>query len=301
MEEVIINTENIMGINKSLNTMITVLKKYQQSALGDSFSEVFSTSLYKSLLPISQTFNQDYCTRILENMKKSFVPLMGIYSNEEYSKILKNIIGINIDFQKTISAFARQQEEILKTKEWSKIMQESFSDFSNISSLYRTCLQDIKIGEVYKILDQRDSCETLSEEPLTEAQKQEVSECFQNDLNNGNCKGFQAKIHDWVEKQKREYYLLYMIVILFLAPYFQQYVALPIMTKVVSYVRELPDKASDVVEKVEKGLKGIATEEQPYWIKITWEDSSGEKKTGWIAKRNIYFSEEEETKETNNK
>ena len=115
-------------------------------------------------------------------------------------------------------------------------------------------------------------------------------------MSNGNCKGFQAKIHDWVERQKREYYLLYMIVILFLAPYFEQYVALPIMTKVVSYVRELPDKTSDIIEKVEEGIKGVATEEEPYWIKITWEDSSGEKKTGWIAKRNVYFDKEEENK-----
>ena len=81
-----------------------------------------------------------------------------------------------------------------------------------------------------------------------------------------------------------------------LSEYGEQYVALPIMTKVVSYVRELPDKTSDIIEKVEEGIKGVATEEEPYWIKITWEDSSGEKKTGWIAKRNVYFDKEEENK-----
>lgn len=297
MEELEINTEDIVGINESLNIMVTAIKKYQKLILGNSYSEIFSTKLYKSLLPLSQTFNQEYYARALENIKKSFAPLMGTYNSEEYAKMLKNLVGVNTDFQKAISAFTKQQEEILGTQEWSKILQESLSDFSNISSLYRKCLQGIKVEDIYDgILNKRDFCESVSEEPLTEEQKKEVSECFQNDLSNGNCKGFQAKIHDWVERQKREYYLLYMIVILFLAPYFEQYVALPIMTKVVSYVRELPDKTSDIIEKVEEGIKGVATEEEPYWIKITWEDSSGEKKTGWIAKRNVYFDKEEKNK-----
>lgn len=298
MEEFIRNTENIVGLNESLTKMIMAIKRNQKGILGNSHSEIFNTKLYKSLFPMSQVFNQEDYTKALENMKKSFAPLMGIYNSEEYAKMLKNLVGINTDFQKAISVFVKQQEEITKTQEWSKVLKESLLDFSNISSLYRKCLQDIKVEDIYdEILNKKDSGENVLEEPLTEEQKKEVSECFQNDLSNGNCKGFQSKIHDWVERQKREYYILYMIVILFLAPYFEQYVALPITTKVVSYVRELPDKASDIIEKVEKGFKGVATEKEPYWVKITWEDSSGEKRSGWIAKRNIYLGKEENKSE----
>ena len=112
MEELEINTEDIVGINESLNIMVTAIKKYQKSILGNSYTEIFSAKLYKSLLPLSQTFNQEYYARALENIKKSFAPLMGTYNSEEYAKMLKNLVGINTDFQKTISAFAKQQEEI---------------------------------------------------------------------------------------------------------------------------------------------------------------------------------------------
>ena len=121
MEELEINTEDIVGINESLNIMVTAIKKYQKLILGNSYSEIFSTKLYKSLLPLSQTFNQEYYARALENIKKSFAPLMGTYNSEEYAKMLKNLVGVNTDFQKAISAFTKQQEEILGTQEWSKI------------------------------------------------------------------------------------------------------------------------------------------------------------------------------------
>lgn len=46
MEELEINTEDIVGINESLNIMVTAIKKYQKLILGNSYSEIFIIKTY---------------------------------------------------------------------------------------------------------------------------------------------------------------------------------------------------------------------------------------------------------------
>ena len=64
------------------------------------------------------------------------------------------------------------------------------------------------------------------------------------------------------------------------------------MTRAMSYIRELPNKTSNIVESIGERVCCRVIEEAPYWVKVTWEEN-GIEKTGWIAKRNIYHMDNE--------
>lgn len=61
-----------------------------------------------------------------------------------------------------------------------------------------------------------------------------------------------------------------------------------------SNVKELPEKASKVLDKLEKGAMALITENTNYYYKVTYTGKNGEVKEEYVAKRNLKIIEEQE-------
>lgn len=88
--------------------------------------------------------------------------------------------------------------------------------------------------------------------------------------------------------------ILKFFIALFVIPYLQENVGLPVATQVMSNVKELPEKASKVLDKLEKGAMALITENTNYYYKVTYTGKNGEVKEEYVAKRNLKIIEEQE-------
>lgn len=216
----------------------------------------------------------DIYSKELKNFYKKFKIRKEIYSMLSKSKKYKDI-NFDIDF-------AIDWDDILleTNKNKNKNKKLSLIEIANL-------MNNIMIESLFNS-DKIDN--DLTQEDC------EVSKCLQEDLQNGNNKGFQERSYNWTEKQKRKYYFWYIIIILllniFILPYLQEKGS-EVMTRIESWIRKNPDKKGEVIEVIEDNTRCTVLEDIPYWIKIKWEEN-GVEKTGWIAKRNIYYIKEDE-------
>lgn len=109
--------------------------------------------------------------------------------------------------------------------------------------------------------------------------------------------GFQEKIYNWTEKKKRQYYIVY-IVILFLfgnivLPYFQENIGKKVMAWSVAHVRELPEMAGKCITNLKEEVEAMIIENCPYYYKVSFIDENGEQKEGYVSKRSVKLIEVE--------
>lgn len=84
---------------------------------------------------------------------------------------------------------------------------------------------------------------------------------------------------------------------IFIVPYLQENVGLPVMTYVVSNVKELPEKGAKIVAQLKKNIEATIIENTNYYYKVTFTDEDGVQREGYVAKRNLKIIEESETEE----
>ena len=68
----------------------------------------------------------------------------------------------------------------------------------------------------------------------------------------------------------------------------------PVMTKVVSCVKQAPEKGAEIICRLKDGIQAIITENTNYYYKVKFTDENGVEREGYVAKKNLRVIEEEE-------
>ncbi|MEI3521727.1 MAG: hypothetical protein V8Q40_12050 [Anaerosacchariphilus sp.] len=120
-----------------------------------------------------------------------------------------------------------------------------------------------------------------------------------------NPKGFQARVSEWTEKKKVQFFiawqLIYFVYANFFQPYLVEKIGIPVTTYVVSNVKELPEKGAKIVGQIQENIEAIIVENTNYYYKITFTDENGETKEGYVAKRNLKIVENKKEENDNEK
>ena len=150
--------------------------------------------------------------------------------------------------------------------------------------------------------------ESLQEENISEnveletdfASEQEIQDTINDQMN--NPVGFQERVANWAAEKYKKYFIVINFWLLtwgiFIQPYLQENVGLPVMTYVASDVKELPEKGDKIVTRLKKNIEATIIKNTNYYYKVTFIDEDGVRKEGYVAKRNLKIIEEPETEET---
>lgn len=128
------------------------------------------------------------------------------------------------------------------------------------------------------------------------ADEQELQEALEEESTDQD-KFFQ-RIKNWAEEKKMKYniykFIMLFVVNVFLLPYLQENVGKPVMTKVVSCVKQAPEKGAEIICRLKYGIQAIITENTNYYYKVKFTDENGVEREGYVAKKNLRVIEEEE-------
>lgn len=162
---------------------------------------------------------------------------------------------------------------------------------SVIYSLSQFLLQSIKDIDLSQFIDN-----ALEEEfDNSEEFEQAFIEQIENPI------GFQERFANWVDEKKRKYFIYCLIIFhlwtIFFQPYLQDKIGRPVMARIESTVKELPEKKSKVVCHIGQGTEMIITENVNYYYKVSFVNENGVAYEGYVAKRNIELLRETDDKE----
>lgn len=126
-----------------------------------------------------------------------------------------------------------------------------YSDWFSVSSDFNEAINNI-ISVAYDISQSYSSNTDASDQEKLETQflnQEEVVEAFIEHAE--NPVKFQQRVAKWAEEKWNEYklfaYIITFILSNFVQPYFQQEVGMPVMSYVVSNVKEIPEKTGKVI------------------------------------------------------
>lgn len=173
---------------------------------------------------------------------------------------------------------------------------DQFNGYKNIAEAlnsYRP-VKDV-IDSVYSSLDLDDEEENVAELETDFADEQELQDALEEEFTDENK--FAKRIKSWA-KEKIKKYQIYKIVLsillnVFIYPYLGEYVGKPVMTKVVSIVKEAPEKGAEIIYRLKDGVQAIIMENTNYYYKVKFTDENGVEREGYVAKKNLKVIEEE--------
>ena len=153
---------------------------------------------------------------INQRLRETIASFLSLYSNKVFADFTKNMRSINEQLKESLWTSYSFQLDELKIK---TVINESMSDLLrayDFAKVSENLLQGIDVHRLQMIVD---NYELKTEDfgimgELTPEEGDDVAQCLQQDLQNGDNKGFQRKAYDWTENQKKKYYLLYTIIML---------------------------------------------------------------------------------------
>lgn len=278
MDKLTVAAKVIQAQYNAINT------KSLQQALQAQMKAISINSTYQQIL--EKRYNNNSLAYIQGlnkfELQKDIDKIYGNANSIKWENIFKQIKKIN---EMTLPAFSSYKEAFQKLK-------TIYSSFSYISELVKSA--ELEIQKQNEALQRKENTETAfinNEQLFTNEEFEEcVIEADEKPLK------FQERFANWSEEKKKQWKIAYMtlkiILSIFILPYLQQYIGLPVMTRVVSSVKELPKKAAPIIDRIEKDFKVVVTENTNYYYKINYIDENGERKEGYVNKRNVKFIEE---------
>ncbi len=294
-----------VAIEKSMTKMLESSKGLSNS-LAVAVNEIMKSNA---------KYSQDRMVEFTEAMRKTMAPYVKIntayLTNSTFSNLMKNTMESlvesfkvyeKIDISKSARVMAESMNEISKsiaTEQLRQLQQIDFSTmFADIIS-ESTSFSEI-LGDAYDVVRDEDEenigkSELFTEEEMREALSEQMT----------NPKGFQARVSEWTEKKKVQFFiawqLIYFVYANFFQPYFVEKIGMPVTTYVVSNVKELPEKGAKIVGQIQENIEAIIVENTNYYYKITFTDENGETKEGYVAKRNLKIVENKKEENDNEK
>ena len=294
-----------VAIEKSMTKVLESSKRLSNS-LAVAVNEIMKNNA---------KYSQDRMVEFTEAMRKTMTPYVKIntayLTNSTFSNSMKNTMESlvesfkvyeKIDISKSARVMAESMNEISKsiaTEQLRQLQQIDFSTmFADIIS-ESTSFSEI-LGDAYDVVRDEDEENIGKSELFTE---EEIREALSEQMT--NPKGFQARVSEWTEKKKVQFFiawqLIYFVYANFFQPYFVEKIGMPVTTYVVSNVKELPEKGAKIVGQIQENIEAIIVENTNYYYKITFTDENGETKEGYVAKRNLKIVENKKEENDNEK
>ena len=220
-----------------------------------------------------------YNSDIAEGMKSAMSGYAGMAEQLNYSSVYQNIAGL-LDSYGSIKDVVDSIYSSLPLE-----------DYGDENEEYATYEYDNEENIVRESAENKDS-----ELEIDFADEQELQEALEEE-NTAQDKFFK-RIKNWAEEKKKKYkiykFIIFVLVNVFLLPYLQENVGKPVMTKVVSCVKQAPEKGAEIICRLKDGIQAIITENTNYYYKVKFTDENGVEREGYVAKKNLRVIEEEE-------
>lgn len=212
---------------------------------------------------------------------------------------IANVTAVNLEFRDYSKQFNSLSESLLKVYEPLKINEASIraamgitvsipshseltAGFANIAN---------NLSSIATAIYEESEEEEISELETDFSSNEELQEAIIEQTENPI--GFQERVANWAESKKKKYCIainvLKLFLTLFIVPYLQEYIGVPVTAKTVACVREFPEKASKLIADIKEDIEATIIENVPYYYKITFIDENGEEKEGYVSKRSVKF------------
>lgn len=222
--------------------------------------------------------------------------MISIYE-QTYEKTISAYV--NSGLSDTIKIFAQQMNKIISQTDLSNslrlILHSIDSFYKNVDSPQLDQLRSIDFSSLHKITDI--AMETLKDSSVNDDQvpehieftNSEVYESLEEQMS--HPKKFQERAYEWTEEKKREWFVLWKVIAiicsLFVMPCLQKFVGDPVVSYVVSKVKNSPKKDAEIIGIMNAGDHAIIIANINYYYKISFTDDDGEQQEGYVAKRNL--------------
>ena len=306
LSEMTLDTSALIGAAGLMSSRMAELwKGYENVDISKSASAVLKAAY--TPFEVSESYKQS-----MESFKEIGRQFSAINMAEEYRRSLDSIQNIakslmsvtTIDTARSIQNLQESMKLFTDSVIAEQISQLESIDYSKIFS---QTLQ--KNGTFKEAVDA--AYESLQEENISEnveletdfASEQEIQDTINDQMN--NPVGFQERVANWAAEKYKKYFIVINFWLLtwgiFIQPYLQENVGLPVMTYVASDVKELPEKGAKIVAQLKENIEATIIENTNYYYKVTFTDEDGVQREGYVAKRNLKIIKEPEAEETEEK
>ena len=294
-----IDTSNIIPAEETLKSIAETMKLYKSisanisAGLGEMMKafSVYSQLNYNGIAESFRTTMESYTKLNLSYLSSGMLADSIHNSFQELSKSFR--IFQQLDVSESVKAIEESMNVLSKSLAIEQINQLQQIDFSSIFA-------DI-IPRVSSLSDIVDTAYTRVQEEVEECDvndiftEEEIQEALQEHVENPIK--FQERVANWTEKKIKQFFIVYMLLNFlysnFVQPYFHDNIGKPVMSCVISNVKELPQKGAEVIGQIQENIEAIITENTSYYYKVIFIDENGETKEGYVAKRNLKLIDDE--------
>lgn len=234
-----------------------------------------------------------YGSDIEESMKSALSGYSGISEQLNYSSVYQNIVGL-LDSYGSIKDLVDSIYSSLPPENYGYEGEEYESEESVIeeNSIEENVVRESAVKENAV---RKNAVNKGSELETDFADEQELQEALEEEST--DQEKFLKRIKNWAEEKKKKYkiykFIMFIVVNVFLLPYLQENIGKTVMTKVVSCVKQAPEKGAEIIYKLKDGIQAIITENTNYYYKVRFTDENGVEREGYVAKKNLRVIEEE--------
>lgn len=269
-----------------ISEMTPILRSYTEQSIAQmmNFSDIAK--------PMKQSFVMDFADisngfkAINEQAKNLFVESM----NYDYANSFKEVIS---SFSTMMSGIQSEQLNQLIKVDYSKI----FPDISSWTDSFNDVL-----NMTYEAIQEEQWEEENTELETDFSSIEEIQESIQEQFS--NPEKFHKRIARWAKVKIKKFFtfssVLLFVYSIFIEPYLQQNIGMPVMAYIESNVKDLPQKGAEVACRIKEGVIATIIENTNYYYKVSFTDENGVVHEGYVAKRNLKLiqQDEEEAEET---
>ena len=293
----------LTGVTKIISSQIEDLQKnYGVSSLSEAklslsmaaYNSLDLSDSYKKTLKYYNEIGRQFSTlNFKDEYRKSLEGFQNLAKSMRSVNTIDTTLSIQ-NFQKSMKSFTHglmsEQISQLKSIDYSKIFYETLE----VNGSFKDA-----VDAAYATLQDEQSSLKKEELETDFASEQEIQDTINDQIN--NPVGFQERIANWAEEKYKKYFIVINLWLLlwgiFVQPYLQENVGRPVMTFVVSNVKELPQKGAKIVAQLRQNIEATIVENTNYYYKVTFTDENGIQREGYVAKRNLKIVEQPEAED----
>lgn len=311
--------DNVIKINEKQKTSVTSayalnMEAYDRmkkttTALASSIAKMTTDASYLAATSVMETLRSQR-EAIIKNYKTYDFSQSAVAAIKEMNKsinysILREIkesfdivgrqltaIDVTAEMRKNITESIKTMTGSLLSEQIRQLEQIDYSKiFSNIVASSGSIRE--AVDEAYQAIQVEEAAEETKLE-TDFSSEEEIQEAINDQIN--NPVGFQERVSKWTTQKIAKYFIIWQIISFlwanFAQPYFQENIGMPVMSYVVSNVKELPQKGAEVICQLKEDIQAVIIENTNYYYKVSFIDENGVQREGYVAKRNLKLIEE---------
>lgn len=286
------------NLSKSLALYRKMYKAIEVPESATSAAKIvqqYAASLQKGLCGtelLSKSLQQT--TGVYKFLNEYDTVLRTLNTSSSYWEDLRKRLNVSSDYFSVAKVVAN--DDLLKTLEKVKNTAKltKLSSFEGLTTGIHCVDEDLlEIVNAAYCREENSEEELISDLETDFKNTQELQDALEEQAS--DPVGFQERVANWTESKKKKYFIavmiLYFIWNTFLQPYIQENIGVPVTAWVVSNIRELPEKTSQLVGELKNDIEAVIIENVPYYYKVSFTDENGYVKEGYVSKRSVRLIE----------